>query len=63
MEGTKEKVDSYLRYSRLGDENATEFDLSPELEAQDPVGQVKKYMQDNDIKVTEIDFLDGFEKG
>lgn len=56
LESTKEMVDNYLKYSRLGDENATEFGLSPELEAQDPVGKVKKYMQDNDIKVTEIFF-------
>lgn len=62
LEGTKEMVDNYLKYSRLGDENATEFGLSPELEAQDPVGKVKKYMQDNDIKVTEISFPNGFEK-
>lgn len=61
-ESTKEMVDNYLKYSRLGDENATEFGLSPELEAQDPVGKVKKYMQDNDIKVTEITFPETFEQ-
>ena len=62
LESTKEMVDNYLKYSRLGDENATEFGLSPELEAQDPVGKVKKYMQDNDIKVTEISFPETFEQ-
>jgi len=62
LESTKEMVDNYLKYSRLGDENATEFGLSPELEAQDPVGKVKQYMKDNDIKVTEISFPNGFEK-
>ncbi len=61
-ESTREMVDNYLKYSRLGDENATEFGLSPELEAQDPVGKVKKYMQDNDIKVTEISFPETFEQ-
>lgn len=62
LESTKEMVDNYLRYSRLGDENATEFGLSPELEAQDPVGKVKQYMKDNDIKVTEISFPKTFEQ-
>jgi len=62
LESTKEMVDNYLKYSRLGDENATEFGLSPELEAQDPVGKVKQYMKDNDIKVTEISFPKTFEK-
>lgn len=32
------------------------------MEAQDPVGKVKKYMQDNDIKVTEISFPETFEQ-
>lgn len=58
----KNMIDNYLKYSRLGDESATEFGLSPELETQDPVGKVKKYMQDNDIKITEISFPNGFEK-
>lgn len=62
LEGAKEMVDNYLRYSRLGDENATGFGLSPELEAQDPVGKVKQYMQDNDIKVTDISFPKTFEQ-
>lgn len=62
LESTKEMVDNYLRYSRLGDENATEFGLSPELEAQDPVRKVKKYMQHNDIKITEISFPETFEQ-
>lgn len=58
----KNMIDNYLKYSRLGDESATEFGLSPELETQDPVGKVKKYMEDNDIKITEISFPNGFEK-
>lgn len=58
----KNMIDNYLKYSRLGDESATKFGLSPELETQDPVGKVKKYMQDNDIKITEISFPNGFEK-
>ena len=62
LESAKEMVDNYLRYSRLGDENAKDFGLSPELEAQDPVGKVKKYMQDNNIKVTEISFPKTFEQ-
>ncbi len=62
LESTKEMVDNYLKYSRLDDENSKDFGLSPELEAQDPVGKVKKYMQDNDIKVTEISFPKTFEK-
>ncbi len=60
--GTKTLVDNYLKYTRLGDKEATAFGLSPELETQDPVGKVKKYMKDNDIKVTEISFPNGFEK-
>jgi len=56
----KQIIDGYLRRSRLGDEN-TIFDLSPELEAQNPVGRVKEYMENNKIKVTEIDFPAGFE--
>lgn len=51
-EVAKNMIDNYLKYSRLGDESATEFGLSPELETQDPVGKVKKYMEDNDIKIT-----------
>ncbi len=58
----KNMIDNYLKYSRLGDESATKFGLSPELETQDPVGKVKKYMEDNDIKITEISFPNGFEK-
>ena len=61
-EATKNMIDNYLKYSRLGDESTTEFGLSPELETQDPVGKVKKYMKDNDIKITEISFPNGFEK-
>jgi len=53
-EGAKTLIDNYLKNSRLGDEKATEFGLSPELEAQDPIGKVKKYMDDNKIKVTDI---------
>lgn len=56
----KQMIDGYLRRSRLGDENTT-FDLSPELEAQNPIGRVKEYMENNKIKVTEIDFPEGFE--
>jgi hypothetical protein len=61
-ESTREMVDNYLKYSRLGDENATEFGLSPELETQDPVGKVKKYMEDNNIKITEISLPEAFEQ-
>jgi predicted small lipoprotein YifL len=61
-EGTKAMVDNYLRYSRLGDEEATEFGLSPELETQDPIGKVKKYMEDNNIKITEISLPEAFEQ-
>jgi len=60
--GAKTLVDNYLKYTRLGDKEATAFGLSPELEAQDPVGKVKKYMKDNDIKVTEISFPETFEQ-
>jgi len=59
---TKEMIDNYLKYSRLGDESASEFGLSPELETQDPVGKVKKYMEDNDIKITEISLPEAFEQ-
>jgi hypothetical protein len=62
LESTREMVDNYLKYSRLGDENSKGFGLSPELEAQDPVGKVKQYMKDNDIKVTEISFPKTFEQ-
>lgn len=63
LESTKEMVDNYLKCSRLGDQDAAaEFGLSPELEAQDPVGKVMKYMQDNDIKVTDISFPESFEQ-
>lgn len=55
-------VDNYLKYSRLGDEKATEFGLSPELEAQDPVGKVKKNMEDNNIKITDISLPESFEQ-
>lgn len=61
-ESTKEMVDNYLKYSRLGDEKATEFGLSPELEAQDPIGKVKKYMEGNNIKITEISLPEAFEQ-
>lgn len=62
LESTKEMVDNYLKYSRLDDENSKDFGLSPELEAQDPVGKVKQYMKDNDIKVTDISFPKTFEQ-
>jgi len=61
-EGIREMIVNYLKYSRLGDEEATDFGLSQELESQDPVGKVKKYMKDNDIKITDISFPDTFER-
>ncbi len=61
-EGAKTLIDNYLKNSRLGDEKATKFGLSPELEAQDPIGKVKKYMDDNKIKVTNIVLPQTFEK-
>ncbi|XOQ45310.1 MAG: Secreted protein [Clostridium sp.] len=60
--GAKTLVDNYLKYTRLGDKEATAFGLSPELEAQDPVGKVKQYMEKNNIKVTEIVFPEAFEE-
>ncbi|PNT90339.1 hypothetical protein [Clostridium thermosuccinogenes] len=60
--GAKTLVDNYLKYTRLGDKEATVFGLSPELEAQDPVGKVKQYMEKNNIKVTEIVFPEAFEE-
>lgn len=59
-EEVKKVIDNYLRHTRLGDEEAA-LELSPEMEEQDPVGKVKKYMEDNNIKVTEIVFPEGFE--
>ena len=60
-EGAKTLVDNYLKYSRLGDKEATEFGLSKELEAQDPIGKVNQYMKDENIKITEIVFPETFE--
>lgn len=60
-EGTKEMVDSYLRHTRLGDKEAVEFNLSKEMEEQDPIGKVEKYMEDNKIVVEEIIFPETFE--
>ncbi|WP_129723521.1 hypothetical protein [Xylanivirga thermophila] len=61
-EGAKALIDNYLKYTRLDDEKATEFGLSSELEAQDPIGKVKKYMGDKNIKITEIVLPQAFEK-
>lgn len=60
-EGAKTLVDNYLKYSRLGDKEATEFGLSKELEAQDPIGKVNQYMKDENIEITEIVFPETFE--
>ena len=60
-ECAKTLVDNYLKYSRLGDKEATEFGLSKELEAQDPIGKVNQYMKDENIKITEIVFPETFE--
>lgn len=60
-EVAKEMVDSYLRHTRLGDKEAVEFNLSKEMEEQDPIGKVKKYMEDNKIVVEEIIFPETFE--
>lgn len=60
-EVAKEMVDSYLRYTRLGDKEAVEFNLSKELEEQKPIEKVQKYMEDNKIVVEEIIFPETFE--
>lgn len=55
-------VEAYLRYTRLGDEStAKRFGLSRELEAQDPIGKVKNYMEENNIVVEDIVFPETFE--
>lgn len=56
----KKIVDSYLKYTRLG-EKETDFYLSKELEEHNPVGAVKKYMEENKIVVEEIILPETFE--
>lgn len=61
-DGAKTLIDNYLKYTRLGDEEATEFGLSTELEAQDPISKVNEYMKENKIEVTEVILPQVFEK-
>lgn len=56
----KKIVDSYLKHTRLG-EKETDLYLSKELEEHNPVGAVKKYMEENEIVVEEIILPETFE--
>jgi len=58
----KTMIDSYLKYTRLGEKEAEAgFKLSKEMEEHNPVEKVKKYMEDNKIVVEEIVFSETFE--
>lgn len=59
-EEAKKIVDSYLKYTRLG-EGEMDFYISQQLDEHDAVGRVKRYMEENGIVVEEIIFPETFE--